>query len=96
MIFSAGGALQFNTDVHAVLRCFSPYTAKPQAHFRELLDAVKLLTLQSEQADWVHQVGGIERQPATSRCSDGINLRWCGVGCPAYCRCLETVCGRWL
>jgi len=56
MIFSVGGALQFNTDVHAVLRCFGPYTAKPQAHFRELLDAVKLLTLQKDQADWVHQV----------------------------------------
>jgi hypothetical protein len=56
-IFSDAGALQLMVDVHALMSVFGRYTPRPQAHFRELRDAVALLNLQQHQADFVKQVG---------------------------------------
>lgn len=57
-IFSDAGALQLVIDLHALLGLFGRYTPRPAAHFRELGDAVKLLNLQQQQAEFVKQVGG--------------------------------------
>ncbi len=43
------GAAQFARDVRAVGALLAPYTPRPAAHFRELLDAAMLLTLPEEQ-----------------------------------------------
>lgn len=42
--------MQFATDVAAVIGVFQPWTPRPAAHFRELSDAVILLTLPQDQA----------------------------------------------
>jgi hypothetical protein len=55
-IFSDAGALQLMVDVHALMSVFGRYTPRPQAHFWELRDAVALLNLQQQQADFVKQV----------------------------------------
>jgi hypothetical protein len=61
-IFSDAGALQLMVDVHALMSVFGRYTPRPQAHFRELRDAVALLNLQQHQADFVKQVRAEKRQ----------------------------------
>jgi hypothetical protein len=48
--FSPHGAAQFQTDCEALVSVFRAYSAKPQAHFRELLDCCRLLRLTAEQA----------------------------------------------
>ena len=45
----AQGAAQFARDVLAVAALLAPYTPRPAAHFRELLDASALLALPAEQ-----------------------------------------------
>lgn len=55
-IFSDAGALQLAVDLNALQSVFRHYTARPAAHFRELNDALKLLNLQQEQADFIKQV----------------------------------------
>ncbi|KAK9798572.1 hypothetical protein WJX73_010536 [Symbiochloris irregularis] len=48
--FSQQGSQQFATDVAAVIGVFQPWTPRPAAHFRELSDAVILLTMPQDQA----------------------------------------------
>lgn len=45
------GAAQFGRDVQAVAALLAPYTRRPSAHFRELLDAATLLTLPADQVE---------------------------------------------
>lgn len=47
--FGLQGAAQFGRDVQAVAALLAPYTRRPSAHFRELLDASTLLTLPADQ-----------------------------------------------
>ena len=42
------GAAQFAADCEAVMALLQPYTPRPTAHFRELCDAARLLTLQQD------------------------------------------------
>ena len=42
------GAAQFAADCEAVLVLLQPYTPRPAAHFREVCDAARLLTLQHD------------------------------------------------
>jgi RINT-1 / TIP-1 family len=53
------GAQQFELDIAVVQHAFSGYTRKPAAHFRELADAVKLLSLERDDSnnlmDWLRQ-----------------------------------------
>jgi hypothetical protein len=56
--FSDAGALQLVIDQHALLNVFKRYTERPGSYFRELGDAVKLLTLDHAQAEFVRQVRG--------------------------------------
>lgn len=44
------GCQQFATDAAAVIAAFQPWTPRPSAHFRELCDAVTLLSLPRTQA----------------------------------------------
>ncbi|WIA21350.1 hypothetical protein OEZ85_000574 [Tetradesmus obliquus] len=63
-LFSDAGALQLMIDAHALMSVFGRYTPRPQAHFRELRDAVALLNLQQQQADFVKQaVAAASRAP---------------------------------
>lgn len=58
MVFSRAGAAQLSTDVAALLRCFAPWTPKPQSHFKELLEATRLLGLEQGQVAALQQVRG--------------------------------------
>jgi hypothetical protein len=57
--FSDAGALQLVIDQEALLSVFARYTNRPRSYFKELGDAVKLLTLDQTRAEFVRQVGGI-------------------------------------
>jgi len=49
--FSTHGARQLQTDVEALCSVFRPYTARPAAVFKELLEACVLLRLDAATAD---------------------------------------------
>lgn len=46
--FSSFGVRQFSVDCKAVLALFQPYSSRPQAHFKELSEALLLLQLEDE------------------------------------------------
>lgn len=54
--FSDAGALQLQIDQQALLGVFRHYTQKPGSYFRELGDAIRLLNLPRETAEFLRQV----------------------------------------
>ena len=50
------GGQQWLTDVQALVATFQPYTRRPEAHFKELLDSAKLLALDSDMVSDLQQV----------------------------------------
>ena len=50
------GGQQWLTDVQALVATFQPYTRRPEAHFKELLDSAKLLALDGDMVSDLQQV----------------------------------------
>ena len=55
--FRDAGVLQLMIDHKVLLNVFGRYTQKPASYFRELGDAIKLLKLEQQYAEFVKQVG---------------------------------------
>lgn len=53
--FSQQGALQLQLDMFFVAEVFASYTNRPLAHFKEVKEAIVLLTLPAEHAVYILQ-----------------------------------------
>eukprot|EP00891_Asterochloris_glomerata_P000268 jgi/Astpho2/268/Aster-02159 len=85
-VFSQEGGQQWLTDVQALVATFQPYTRRPEAHFKELLDSAKLLALDSDMVSELQQVltADVDGLPARQQ------LKQLGINSGRQCEVMVT------